>query len=218
MRTFFSKAGLSFDRSIRCAQMAVIRDIHTPRRLYYYVQSVPTFTLLDLGAELCRLTFWMSLLRKWPTQLSSLFLVLHRHDLGMDRFDADMITEDLRKEFGQTSNRSLAAAAIKKVVIPTIPRPSQTVTLVGEKTPPKKLTKNRTATEISVGKLMDSLLEISGSQGDVDAKKMVLKAVTGFKRERSKKVRLCLCRCCCHHLPWGITWTCTDFCIVTGHS
>ena len=49
MKNFFSKAGLSFDRSIRCAQMAVIRDIHTPRRLYYYIQSVPTFTLLDLG-------------------------------------------------------------------------------------------------------------------------------------------------------------------------
>ena len=115
----------------------------------------------------------------------------------MDRFDADMIIEDLRKEFGQTTNRSLAAAAIKKVVTPTVPRPSQTVTLVGEKTPPKKIVKNPSATEMSVGKLMDSLLEIGGSQSDVDAKKMVLKAVTGFKRERSKKVRLYLCK----HLP-----------------
>jgi hypothetical protein len=36
---------------------------------------------------------------------------------------------------------------------------------------------------------MDSLLEISGSQNEADGKRMVLKAVNAFKREKSKKVR-----------------------------
>jgi hypothetical protein len=49
MQVFFSKAGLSLDKSIKCAKKAVIRDIHTPRRLHYFVQSVPDFSLLRLG-------------------------------------------------------------------------------------------------------------------------------------------------------------------------
>jgi hypothetical protein len=52
MQVFFSKAGLSLDKSIKCAKKAVIRDIHTPRRLHYFVQSVPDFLLLRLGLPL----------------------------------------------------------------------------------------------------------------------------------------------------------------------
>lgn len=51
MQAFFSKAGLSLDRSIKCAKKSVIRDIHTPRRLHYFVHSVPDFSLLRLGLK-----------------------------------------------------------------------------------------------------------------------------------------------------------------------
>jgi hypothetical protein len=49
MQGFFAKVGLSRERSIKCARKTVIRDILTPRRLFYYVQFVPEFSLLSLG-------------------------------------------------------------------------------------------------------------------------------------------------------------------------
>lgn len=49
MQGFFAKVGLSRERSIKCARKTVILDILTPRRLFYYVQFVPEFSLLSLG-------------------------------------------------------------------------------------------------------------------------------------------------------------------------
>jgi hypothetical protein len=104
---------------------------------------------------------------------------------GMDRFDADMVTEDLRKEFG--SNPIVTSFRHSSLDSPTGPPPSQTVSFLREKTPP--MFRRPTNSELSVSKLMDSLLEISGSQNEADGKRMVLKAVNAFKREKSKKVR-----------------------------
>ena len=56
MQNFFAKVGLSRERSIKCARKTVIRDILTPRRLYYYVQSIPEFSLLSLGAQILSVT------------------------------------------------------------------------------------------------------------------------------------------------------------------
>lgn len=43
------KAGLSVHRAAACGEKSVLLNIHTPRRLFYYVQSVPAFTLTNLG-------------------------------------------------------------------------------------------------------------------------------------------------------------------------
>ena len=52
MQSFFTKVGLSRERSIKCARKTVIRDILTPRRLFYHVHSVPEFSLLSLGYQI----------------------------------------------------------------------------------------------------------------------------------------------------------------------
>lgn len=52
MQEFFAKVGLSRERSRKCARKAVIRDITTPQRLYYYFKSVPDFSLLSLGDQI----------------------------------------------------------------------------------------------------------------------------------------------------------------------
>lgn len=105
--------------------------------------------------------------------------------VGMDRFDADMVTEDLRKAFG--SNTVVTSFRHSSVDSPPGNAPSQTVSFLREKTPPT--VRRPTHSEMSVSQLMDSLLEISGSQNEIDGKRMVLKAVNALKREKSKKVR-----------------------------
>lgn len=49
MKNFFMKVGLSVHRAAACAEKSVLLNIHTPRRLFYYVQSVPSFSLTNLG-------------------------------------------------------------------------------------------------------------------------------------------------------------------------
>lgn len=105
--------------------------------------------------------------------------------VGMDRFDAEMVTEDLRKAFG--SNTAVTSFRQSSTDSPPGPAPSQIVSFLREKTPP---TVRRPAnSEMSASQLMDSLLEISGSQNEMDGKRMVLKAVNALKMEKSKKVR-----------------------------
>ena len=103
----------------------------------------------------------------------------------MDRFDADMVIEDLRKEFG--SNATVTSFRHASLDSNAGPPASQTVSYMRERSPPTL--RRPTDSELSVSKLMDSLLEISGTQNEADGKKMVLKAVNAFKREKSKKVR-----------------------------
>jgi hypothetical protein len=108
-------------------------------------------------------------------------------NVGMDRFDADMVNEDLRKEFGSNIIVTSFRQTSLDSPVSSGPAPSQTVSFLREKTPP--MYRRPTNSELSVSKLMDSLLEISGSQNEADGKRMVLKAVNAFKREMSKKVR-----------------------------
>jgi hypothetical protein len=107
-------------------------------------------------------------------------------NVGMDRFDADMVNEDLQKEFGSTVPVTSFRQRSLDSPVSSGPAPSQTVSFLREKTPP--MFRRPTNSELSVSKLMDSLLEISGTQNEADGKRMDLKAVNAFKREKSKKV------------------------------
>lgn len=96
----------------------------------------------------------------------------------MDRFDADMVEEDLRIEFETT----YISNSTKKREIETqaAPMPSRTVTLIGGKDISMKW---RKSSEVHDSKLVDSVLDIQGYQQETHEKFSIVST-----RERSRKV------------------------------
>lgn len=58
MQRLFMKAGLSLEKSIRCAEECILVDANSSRRLHYYINNVPGFSLLQLGNHLLGVYFW----------------------------------------------------------------------------------------------------------------------------------------------------------------
>lgn len=96
----------------------------------------------------------------------------------MDRFDADMVEEDLRIEFETTYTSN---STKKREIEPQVASmPSRTVTFIGEKDVSIKW---RKSSEVHDSKLVDSVLDIQGYQQESDEKVSSVST-----RERSRKV------------------------------
>ena len=98
--------------------------------------------------------------------------------IGMDRFDADMVEEDLRIEFETTY---ISNSTKKREIEPqAAPMPSRTVTFIGGKDVSMKW---RKSSEVHDSKLVDSVLDIQGYQQENNKKISIVST-----RERSRKV------------------------------
>lgn len=103
----------------------------------------------------------------------------------MDRYDADMVLEDLIKEFGaaptifEIEREPPVVQVPLPVIIPT-PVPSVEIT---------KRPRKMTASEISVSKLMDSIIEITESENEEEGRKMIHNAVNALQRDKAKARR-----------------------------
>lgn len=94
--------------------------------------------------------------------------------IGMDRFDADMVEEDLRIEF---ETIHISNSTKKREISPL---PSRTVTFIGGKDVSIKW---RKSSEVHDSKLVDSVLDIQGYQQETAEKILIVST-----RERSRKV------------------------------